>query len=154
MTVAIEIRAPPLVLFPSIYASNQTSFSASLLHRHLREILLCLVIRLLSGLSGPTPPAQPATLDTVTMHVKDITPQQLEVFTGLERTCSVLSLLGCVFVISTFCLSTAFHRPINRLVFYASFGNLMTNVATLMARNPLIDLNSGLCQFQAFLIQM
>lgn len=45
---------------------------------------------------------------------------QLDVFNVIERTCSVLSLVGCIFIIVTFCVSDAFHKPINRLVFYAS----------------------------------
>lgn len=72
----------------------------------------------------------------------------------VERVGSVFSLVGCIFIIATFCLSKAFHKPINRLVFYASFGNLMTNVATLMARTYVGDTNSAGCQFQGFLIQM
>jgi hypothetical protein len=72
----------------------------------------------------------------------------------IERVGSVFSLLGCIFIIATFSLSRAFHKPINRLVFYASFGNLMTNVATLMARTYIGDSHSAGCQFQAFLIQM
>lgn len=79
---------------------------------------------------------------------------QFDAISAIERVCSVFSLLGCVFIIATFCLSKAFHKPINRLVFYASFGNLMTNVATLMARTYIGDTNSAGCQFQAFLIQM
>lgn len=77
-----------------------------------------------------------------------------DVISIVERSCSVFSLLGCVFIISTFCLDRAFRKPINRLVFYASFGNLMTNVATLMARAFIGDENAAGCQFQAFLIQM
>lgn len=79
---------------------------------------------------------------------------QLDVFNIIERTCSVLSLVGCIFIIVTFCVSDAFHKPINRLVFYASFGNMMTNVATLMARTYVPFPESAGCQFQAFLIQM
>jgi RsiW-degrading membrane proteinase PrsW (M82 family) len=88
------------------------------------------------------------------MNASDITQSQLNAFSIIERACSVFSLLGCVFIIATFCLSKAFHKPINRLVFYASFGNLMTNVATLMARSYISDSLSPGCQFQAFLIQM
>lgn len=72
----------------------------------------------------------------------------------IERSCSVLSLLGCIFIIVTFCSSRVFHKPINRLVFYASFGNMMTNVGTLMSHAYLRDLDSFGCQFQSFLIQM
>ncbi len=78
---------------------------------------------------------------------------QLDVFSILERACSGFSLVGSVLVITTFSVSKAFHKPINRLVFYASFGNLMTNVATLMARSFVNNVNSPGCQFQAFLIQ-
>jgi len=79
---------------------------------------------------------------------------QVDILSVIERTCSVFSLLGSLFVIATFCLSKAFHKPINRLVFYASFGNLITNVATLMARGFLDDTGGAGCQFQGFLIQM
>ncbi|GAB1314881.1 G-protein coupled receptors family 2 profile 2 domain-containing protein [Madurella fahalii] len=83
-----------------------------------------------------------------------LAPSQLDVFSIIERACSGASLIGSVVVIATFCASKAFHKPINRLVFYASFGNLMTNVATLMARSFISDTTSAGCQFQAFLIQM
>lgn len=72
----------------------------------------------------------------------------------IERTGSILSVLGCIFIIVTFSVSKAFHKPINRLVFYASFGNMMTNIATLMARDFVLLRNSVGCQLQAFLIQM
>ena len=79
---------------------------------------------------------------------------QLSSLSTIERACSVLSLLGCILIIITFSFSKAFHKPINRLVFYASFGNMMTNVGTLMAREYINFPNSVGCQFQAFLIQM
>ncbi|ROT41259.1 G-protein coupled receptor [Sodiomyces alkalinus F11] len=72
----------------------------------------------------------------------------------IERTCSIFSLLGCVFIIVTFTSSKAFRKPINRLVFYASIGNAITNVATMMARSYIHAPDSFGCQFQAFLIQM
>jgi hypothetical protein len=78
----------------------------------------------------------------------------LNALSAVERVCSVFSLLGSVFIIGTFLSSKAFHKPINRLVFYASFGNMMTNVGTLMSRSYINDTHSVGCQFQAFLIQM
>jgi hypothetical protein len=80
--------------------------------------------------------------------------RQTDAFSIIERTTSVFSFLGSIIVIATFCLSKAFHKPINRLVFYATFGNLMTNIATLMAASFIGDGDSAGCQFQAFLIQM
>lgn len=78
----------------------------------------------------------------------------VDVFSTIERACSVFSLLGCLFIIVTFTMSKAFHKPINRLVFYASFGNAITNVATIIARSYIGDPSSAGCQTQAFLIQM
>lgn len=54
------------------------------------------------------------------MLIDDITEGQLEAFTIVERLASVPSLLGCIFIITSFSMSKAFHKPINRLVFYAS----------------------------------
>lgn len=79
---------------------------------------------------------------------------KLDAITIIERTCSVFSLLGCLFIIISFSCSKMFHKPINRLVFYASFGNMMSNIGTLMARSYVNDTNVFGCQFQAFLIQM
>ncbi|KAH8661270.1 hypothetical protein BGZ61DRAFT_149205 [Ilyonectria robusta] len=83
-----------------------------------------------------------------------LTQSQLNALSIIERVCSVFSLLGSLFVIGTFVSSKSFHKPINRLVFYASFGNMMTNVGTLMSRQYIDSPNSVGCQFQAFLIQM
>lgn len=90
-------------------------------------------------------------MDTVT---ETLSKKQLEAISVIERTCSVLSLVGSLFVIVTFCSSKSFHKPINRLVFYASFGNMLVNVGTLMSRTYLQWPDSVGCQFQAFLIQM
>ncbi len=72
-----------------------------------------------------------------------------------ERVVSVFSIIGIFFILITFYLLKSFNKPINRLVFYASFGNLGMNIACLISEagleaGPL----SPLCQFQAFLIQM
>jgi hypothetical protein len=80
--------------------------------------------------------------------------EQVIALTTIERVCSVFSLLGCVFIIVTFWSSKAFHKPINRLVFYASFGNMFGNVGTLMAREYINSVDSPGCQLQGFLIQM
>ncbi|KAH6669147.1 G-protein coupled receptor [Plectosphaerella plurivora] len=77
-----------------------------------------------------------------------------DILSTVERVCSVFSLFGCIFIIVTFCFSKAFHKPINRLVFYASFGNGITNIGTLMARSYIGAPGSPGCQIQAFLIQM
>ena len=88
------------------------------------------------------------------MAGSDLSPEVLNAISVIERVGSVFSMLGCLFVILTFSFSKAFHKPINRLVFYASFGNLMTNVGSLLSRRYVLDVDSFGCQFQAFLIQM
>ncbi|OTB05236.1 hypothetical protein M426DRAFT_72967 [Hypoxylon sp. CI-4A] len=84
----------------------------------------------------------------------ELSPGVLEAICIIERVGSVFSLLGCLFVILTFSFSKAFHKPINRLVFYASFGNMMSNVGCIMSRGSLGSIDSFGCQFQGFLIQM
>lgn len=54
------------------------------------------------------------------MHADDIAENELQDFTIVERIVSIFSLLGCIFIITSFSMSKAFHKPINRLVFYAS----------------------------------
>lgn len=88
------------------------------------------------------------------MESSKLTEHELHLFSTIERVCSVFSLLGCILTIGTFSISKSFHKPINRLVFFASFGNTMSNVATLMSRSYLSNINSAGCQTQAFLIQM
>jgi len=72
----------------------------------------------------------------------------------IERVSSTISLLGSLFVVATFIASTSFHKPINRMVFYASFGNILTTVGTLVSASYVDQPDSAVCQLQAFLIQM
>ncbi|KFY39282.1 hypothetical protein V495_06036 [Pseudogymnoascus sp. VKM F-4514 (FW-929)] len=80
---------------------------------------------------------------------------ELDAIQMAERISSVFSVLGSFFVIITFSAMEIFRKPINRLVFFATFGNLVTNVATLISRSGVLaGPNSPLCQMQAFIIQM
>lgn len=84
----------------------------------------------------------------------DLTATQGQVIDITQKVGSVLSIVGETFVITTFLFSSKFRKPINRLVFYATWGNIFANVATLIGRSSIaIGLDSPLCQFQAFLIQ-
>ncbi|MCJ1367526.1 hypothetical protein MMC16_006659 [Acarospora aff. strigata] len=85
----------------------------------------------------------------------ELTTKQLDAIEVTERLASILSLLGTSYIVITFLASPAFRKPINRLVFYASWGNIVCNVATLISRSG-IDAGPGssLCQLQGFLIQM
>jgi hypothetical protein len=81
--------------------------------------------------------------------------QDVSSIIAIERACSTLSLMGCVFVLVTFSVSDAFRqRAINRMVFYATFGNMLTNVGTLMTTSYINNVDSFGCQFQGFLIQV
>ncbi|KAF2230667.1 hypothetical protein EV356DRAFT_536155 [Viridothelium virens] len=80
---------------------------------------------------------------------------QLLAIEAIERIMSVVSLCGALFIICSFLLFRRIRKPINRLVFYATFGNLLTNVATLVSTSGIHAGNSSaLCIFQGFFIQM
>jgi hypothetical protein len=88
------------------------------------------------------------------MLASELSEYQLNLFTTLERVSSVLSLFGIIWVLFTFLGSKQFHKPINRMVFYASIGNIFTCVATIISRAAVGNPNGALCQFQALLVQM
>ncbi|KAF2867945.1 hypothetical protein BDV95DRAFT_165997 [Massariosphaeria phaeospora] len=70
-----------------------------------------------------------------------------------ERCMSILSLLGSFVIILTFCREY-FRKPINRLIFYASFGNMLASVATLISTSSIRPtIIPGLCLLQGILIQ-
>ncbi|KAH6951919.1 hypothetical protein DER45DRAFT_529275 [Fusarium avenaceum] len=81
-----------------------------------------------------------------------LTANDLKLITIIQQVCSVLSLIGCLFIITTFCLCDAFHKPINRLVFYASFGNIMASICFIMADSFIESPKGARCQTQAFLL--
>ncbi|KAL9127353.1 MAG: hypothetical protein Q9217_003767 [Psora testacea] len=84
-----------------------------------------------------------------------LTSAQLKALETTERVASCFSLVGTIFIFLTFISSPNFRRPINRLVFYASWGNTLCNVGTLISESGVnAGAHSPLCQFQAFLIQM
>ncbi|KFY80643.1 hypothetical protein V499_00534 [Pseudogymnoascus sp. VKM F-103] len=84
----------------------------------------------------------------------DLDKAHLHYLVVIERVTSGLSVAGCLFVIITFLISKSFRRPINRLIFFASVGNLFTNIATVTAAAVLDNETGFLCQAQGFLIQM
>ena len=80
--------------------------------------------------------------------------RQMHAVEVTEKVGSVFSLLGTTFIITTFLSDKSFNKPINRLVFFAAWGNVMDNVATLISISAIrLGPNGCLCQFQAFLIQ-
>ncbi|CRL29435.1 GPCR, family 2-like [Penicillium camemberti] len=83
-----------------------------------------------------------------------LTDEQLRAIAIAERVGGSASLLGCAFIVTTYCASNAFRKPVNRLIFYASFGNAFAAVASLMSRDGVIaGPHSALCLAQAFFIQ-
>jgi hypothetical protein len=80
---------------------------------------------------------------------------QFAAITAAERATSILSVIGTTIVISTFLSSSAFRKPINRVVFYAAWANILTNVGTLISRTAIVQKEHGeaLCRFQACMIQ-
>ncbi|RLL99076.1 hypothetical protein CFD26_107167 [Aspergillus turcosus] len=83
-----------------------------------------------------------------------LTQRELFALSTTERICSTVSLIGTSVIVVSFLASSSFRKPINRLVFYASWGNIMANVATMISHSGIdYGTSSCLCQFQAFLIQ-
>ncbi|EAS35151.3 uncharacterized protein CIMG_00505 [Coccidioides immitis RS] len=79
--------------------------------------------------------------------------QLLSLQAAVRATASV-SLLACLLVIASYAFSTLFHTPLNRLIFYATWGNLLAHVAELIAwSGPRAGITSSLCKFQAFFIE-
>ncbi|EUC32219.1 hypothetical protein COCCADRAFT_37813 [Bipolaris zeicola 26-R-13] len=77
-------------------------------------------------------------------------------FVVATRIASIFSVVGSSIIVATFIAFPFFRKPINRLVFYATLGNILTNVATLMSNSVLPapgEPASGLCEFQGLLIQ-
>lgn len=76
------------------------------------------------------------------MATTEISDDDLDIFTVIERVSSVLSLVGCIFIIATFCSLKSFHKPINRLVFYASMyvDSFLCSLRSSTHMSPLIFL--------------
>lgn len=84
-----------------------------------------------------------------------LTIDQIRALIITERVNSVVSIISIIFVVATYLFSPGFNKPINRLIFFASFGNLGSAVAALISENgPLVGERSALCKIQAFLVQM
>lgn len=82
-----------------------------------------------------------------------LTDQQKDVIEGVQRASSVLSILGASFIIVTFLASPRFHKPINRLAFYAAIANILCTVATTIARaGPKAGQGSAMCNMRKFKI--
>ena len=90
----------------------------------------------------------------MTIAERNFTEEQDRTLILTVRIASVLSLIGCAFVIVTFLASSRFRKPVNRLIFYAVWGNILFNIATLISVSGVFaGPFSPLCQFQGFMIQ-
>lgn len=84
-----------------------------------------------------------------------LTDSQMNALVITERVNSVVSIISIFFVIATYLLAPGFNKPINRLIFFASFGNLGSNIAALISEvGPRAGTHTPICSFQAFLVQM
>ena len=84
-----------------------------------------------------------------------LTPEQHRIMAITERIASSISIVGILFIILSYLLASGFSKPINRLVFYASWGNLgLCMVALISVNGPDAGQNSVMCQLQGFLAQL
>lgn len=83
-----------------------------------------------------------------------LTREQIDTLIIIERTTASISVIGTLILIITFIFIKSFRTLSNTLIFYASFANIFANVAALIGGSALGNLNSPLCQFQGFLLEM
>ena len=101
------------------------------------------------------PQGRRSALPYATLPAMDFSEKQLRALEIATRVSSSLSIIGTLFIVGTFLSSPDFRQPINRLVFYASWGNLFSSVATMISRSGIAAGEaSPLCLVQSFLIQM
>jgi hypothetical protein len=58
--------------------------------------------------------------------------EQLDILNDLVRASSAVSFVGCILLITSFIWEPACRKPINRLAFFAAWGNLIVLVATVI----------------------
>jgi hypothetical protein len=84
-----------------------------------------------------------------------LTDSQSKALVVTERVNSSVSVAGIIFIFVTYLFARGFDKPINRLIFFASLGNLGSNIAALISEaGPNAGEKAALCKFQAFLVQM
>ena len=87
--------------------------------------------------------------------MSDLTPRQVNALSVTERVNSCISLVGILFILVTYLAHPSFNKPINRLIFFATWANLGTCIAALISSDGYAYGNEApLCKFQAFLVQM
>ncbi|KAF4305545.1 hypothetical protein GTA08_BOTSDO06387 [Botryosphaeria dothidea] len=74
----------------------------------------------------------------------------------VARTSASISLLTTSSIILTYLISPRFRKPMNRLLFYASLGNIFQAIALFICTSglPFPGKTMSLCRFQGFCIQM
>lgn len=83
-----------------------------------------------------------------------LTKHEIRTLIIIERTTASISVTGTLILLATFIFIKDFRTLSNTLIFYASFANLFANVAALIGGSALSEVNSPLCQFQGFLLEM
>ncbi|KAL8727472.1 MAG: hypothetical protein Q9181_005703 [Wetmoreana brouardii] len=84
-----------------------------------------------------------------------LTQAQTHALVATERVVASISLIAIVFILLTYSFHNSFNKPINRMIYLASFGNLGMAIACLISEDGVsAGARSALCQFQGFVIQM
>lgn len=83
-----------------------------------------------------------------------LTDSQIHDLVIVEKFSAVLSLTGTTLIITSFLSIKSFRKLSSTLIFYASFSNVLSNVAHLVGVSGIhAGRNSVLCQGQGFLQQ-
>ncbi|KKZ64621.1 hypothetical protein EMCG_09475 [[Emmonsia] crescens] len=83
-----------------------------------------------------------------------LSPRQLHAMESSARAMSAVSISASFLVIASFLWGKLFQTPVNRLMFYATWGNVLANIGTMIGRSGITrGDDSGICRCQAFLLQ-
>jgi hypothetical protein len=72
----------------------------------------------------------------------------------IERVTASISMVGTFHLVWTYLFIKDFRTLSNTIIFYASFANLLANIAALIGGAALSNIHGPLCQFQGFLLEM
>lgn len=84
-----------------------------------------------------------------------MTDEDFRTYEKIARATSIVSIACTIFVIATFAAFPYFRKPINRLIIYASVGNILCNVATIINVSAIPSFGGSIesCRFQGFFMQ-
>lgn len=80
--------------------------------------------------------------------------KQLHVISLAERAGGAASVVGSLLIIITYSTIAEFRKPVRKMIFYATLGNVFSSAACLISNAGVqAGSESAICQLQAFFVQ-